>query len=644
MSRPATPDTAALDTLPKVMRWNARNHGGELAMRNKWLGLWQSYDWRQVDELVRHWTLGMRQLGLGPGDAVGIIADSRPEWIAAAVATHAVRAMSIGIYQDSLDTEVEYLINYAGCRLIVAEDEEQVDKLLNLGDRIPTVERIVYCEPRGMRKYEDPRLMSQEELFALADQLAAGEPDLYDQLVDATQPDDIAVLCTTSGTTSNPKLAVLTSGAIVQHVRAYVGPLPLGPEDAYVSVLPMAWIGEMFYAFFIPVVCRVKVNFVENTDTMMADMREIGPSFIFLAPRVWEQIAADVRARMLDASPLKRRVFDYGMKLGVNAVEHSRSSRLAHVLLFRALKDRLGFAKLKYAATGGAALGPDTFKFFKAMGVPMLQLYGQTEMLGPQVIHRLDDVDYETVGMPLNDDYELRIDQPDSQGVGEIVCRSPNMFAGYYKNEQATSETMRDGWMHTGDAGYLNANGHLVVIDRIKDIATTARGDRFSPQFIENKLKFSPYIAEAVILGHGRDYLSAIVCIRFDVVSRWAEQRRIAFTTYTDLSNRAEVRALIGEEVDKVNTTLPPAQQIRKFLLLYKELDADDGELTRTRKVRRGVIAEKYGDIVGAIYADRPKIDIDTVISFQDGSKQRIKTTLEVVATQSRAPMAQAAE
>ncbi|MEQ9642920.1 MAG: AMP-binding protein [Alphaproteobacteria bacterium] len=644
MSSTAKPDLSTHDTLPKVLRWNTQTAGGDVAMREKQLGLWRSFTWAEADDRTRHWALGMRQLGIGPSDVVGIIGDSRPDWIASAIGAHALRAMTMGIYQDSLDAEVEYLINYSGCRMIVAEDEEQVDKILNLADRIPTVERIVYCNTRGMRKYDDPRLTSMDEMWRLADELAASDPGLYDQLVDATRGDDVAVLCTTSGTTSNPKLAMVTGGRMIRHVEAYNELLPLGPADEYVSVLPMAWIGEQFYGLYMPIVCRVRLNFVEEPETLMADMREIGPSFMLLAPRVWEQIAADVRARMIDASPLKRRAFDYGMKVGLGALEQGRKSTLAHWLLFRALKDRLGFSNLRYAATGGAALGPDTFKFFQAMGVPLLQLYGQTEMLGAQVIHRIDDVDFDTVGKPLNDQYELRIDKPDANGVGEIICRSPNMFTGYYKNEAATAEAIVDGWLHTGDAGFFNEAGHLVVIDRIKDIAITARGDRFSPQFIENKLKFSPYIAEAVVLGHGRDYLSAIVCIRFDVVSRWAEQRRIAFTTYSDLSSRAEVRELIGAEVEKVNATLPPAQQVRKFLLLYKELDADDGELTRTRKVRRGVVGEKYGDIVDAIYGDQPSIDIDTVISFQDGTKQRIKTQLEVVTMRTDAPLAQAAE
>jgi long-chain acyl-CoA synthetase len=313
------------------------------------------------------------------------------------------------------------------------------------------------------------------------------------------------------------------------------------------------------------------------------------------------------------------------------ALARGRRSKVADAVLFRALRDRLGFTRLRSAATGGAALGPDTFRLFRALGVPLRQLYGQTELLGAYTLHRGDDVDFDSVGVAFDASIEMRIEAPDVNGVGELVTRHPNMFLGYYKNPEATAADLRDGWLHTGDAGYFNAQGHLVIIDRIRDLATTAQGARFSPQYVENKLKFSPYIAEAVILGAGRDYLAAMICIRFSIVSRWAEKSRLSFTTYTDLASRPEVYALIRKEVEAVNATLPPGQHIAKFLLLYKELDADDGELTRTRKVRRSFIAEKYDDIITAIYAGRPAIDVDTLIRFQDGTTQRVKTTLAVV-------------
>jgi long-chain acyl-CoA synthetase len=346
----------------------------------------------------------------------------------------------------------------------------------------------------------------------------------------------------------------------------------------------------------------------------------------------------------MDASALKQRLYDVGMKSGLAALADGKHSALADTLLFRALRDRLGFSRLRSAATGGAALGPDTFKFFRAMGVPLRTLYGQTETLGAFTLHKPDEVDPDTTGVSMAESIEIEIRDPDINGVGEIVVRHPNMFSGYYKNEAATAVDMRNGWMHSGDAGYFNKAKQLVVIDRIKDLAQTSRGDRFSPQYIENKLKFSPYVAEAVVLGDGRDYLAAMLCIRFSIVSKWAEKNRLSFTTYTDLSSRPETYELLRKEVEAVNATLPPAQRISKFLLLYKELDADDGELTRTRKVRRTVINEKYGDIINAIYGDRPDIDIDTVIRFQDGTTQRIRCTLPVIDLGTRNKTAEAAE
>jgi long-chain acyl-CoA synthetase len=632
------------DTYPKLLRLNAKEHGGEIALREKDFGLWRLFTWTDYQARVHDFALGMCELGLGRGDVIGIIGDNRPDWVAAEIASHAIGALSLGLYRDVLDEEAAYLLTYGGARLVFAEDEEQVDKLLNLADRVPQLKHIVYSDPRGMRKYDDPRLMEADKLAAMGRERASREPGLYDRLVDETSGEDVAVLCTTSGTTAQPKLAMLATGRVLRHCATYLTFDPKGPDDEYVSVLPLPWIMEQIYALGKALLCRMKINFVEQSDTMMNDFREIAPTFVLFAPRVWEQIAADVRAGVMDASPLKQRLYDLGMKTGLSALAKGKHSRLADVLLFRALRDRLGFTRLRSAATGGAALGPDTFKFFQAMGVPLRTLYGQTELLGAYTLHPERQVDPDTTGVAMADDIQIRIENPDIQGVGEIVVRHPNMFLGYYKNPEASAADMKDGWMHSGDAGYFNDNKQLVVIDRIKDLAQTSRGERFSPQYIENKLKFSPYIAEAVVLGAGRDALAAMICIRYSIISKWAEKNRLSFTTYTDLASRPEVYTLLCKEVETVNTTLPPAQRISRFLLLYKELDADDGELTRTRKVRRSVISEKYADIIDAIYRGDASIPVDTVIRFQDGTTQRIRTTLKVVDLFGRPRIAEAAE
>jgi long-chain acyl-CoA synthetase len=625
-------DFARCDTLPKLLLHNGTANAGRIAMREKEFGIWRALDWGSVLARTRAVALGLEGLGVARGQVVGIIGDNRPDWVMGELAAQALGAMSLGIYRDALEDEVAYLITYAGIAVVLAEDEEQVDKLLGLEDRIPTVRTIVYADPRGMRKYDDPRLMPLSALVADGERRAAEAPARFEELVAAGRGDAVAVLCTTSGTTAHPKLAMLSGGAVIRHCRSYLGVDPKGPEDEYVSVLPLPWIMEQIYAVGKSLVCGMRVNFVEEPETTMADFREVGATFVLFAPRVWEAMAADVRARMMDASPLKQRMFAWGMALGGRAVDAGRRSWFADQILFRALRDRLGFTRLRSAATGGAALGPETFRFFQALGVPLRQLYGQTELLGAYTIHKPGEVDFDTVGVAFDAGIEIRIDQPDAQGVGEIVTRHPNRFSGYYRNEEATRADLgEDGWMHTGDAGYFDGKGHLVVIDRIRDMATTRQGYRFSPQYIENKLKFSPYVAEAVILGDGREHLAAIICIRFPTVSKWAEKRRIAFTTYSDLAAKDEVHALLEAEVAAVNDRLPEAQRVRKFLLLYKELDADDGELTRTRKVRRGVINDKYGDIIDAVYAGRPSVPIDTTITFQDGTRQRIRTTLRVI-------------
>jgi long-chain acyl-CoA synthetase len=630
-SAPEYGDVTVHDTFPKLLAHNARNWPDEVAMREKEFGIWNAFTWAECQRNVKLMALGMHHLGVGRGDAVAVIGDNRPEWVWGEIAAHALGAMSLGIYQDSIGDEVTYLINYAEARLIIAEDEEQVDKLLDLIDETPSVLKIVYCDARGMRKYEDPRLLDIKDLCRLGETEDAADPELYDREVAAGRGEDVAVLCTTSGTTARPKLAMLQGGPFLGHCLAYLHRDPKLPADNYVSVLPLPWIMEQVYAVAQALISRITVNFVEEQETMMADLREIGPTFVLLGPRVWESIAADVRSRMMDATRFKQRVFDYGMKQGMQALDRGQRSQLAHWVLFRALKDRLGFSFLKSAATGGAALGPDIFRFFLAMGVPLRQLYGQTELAGAYTIHAPDDVDFDSVGTAFAN-AEIRIDSPDENGVGEIVARTTGMFLGFYKNEDETKTDVRDGWMHTGDAGYFKKeNGHLVVIDRIKDIATTSTGNRFSPMFIENKLKFSPFVAEAVILGHDRPYLAAIICIRFGILSKWAEQRQISFTNYTNLSSRPEVYGLIQSEVEGVNATLPVAHRIRKFLLLYKELDPDDGELTRTRKVRRSVINEKYADIIDTVYGDGDSVHVDTMITFQDGTKSRIVTDLKVV-------------
>jgi long-chain acyl-CoA synthetase len=622
------PDLQTLDTFPKLLRHNAVHHGAEVATREKELGIWRTYRWAETLEEVKKLALGLIAAGVEPGDVVGIIGRNRPHWVWAELAAHSAGAMSLGLYEDSLGKEMGFLLGYGEVKVAFVEDEEQADKLIEIEDALPMLKWIVYNDPRGMGKYDDPRLLSRDRLKEMGESLPA---EHFDQAVDAVKGEDVAILCATSGTTSNPKLAMLQHQRFLEHIAAYLHADPRAPEDEYISLLPMAWIMEQVYAVAMPLLCRIRVNYPENQSTAMHDLREIGPTHVLLAPRVWEQISADVHARMLDANRLSRNIFDSCVKRGIDALEAGGRSRLADWLLFDTLRDRLGFGKVKAAATGGSALGPDTFKFFLAMGVPLRQLYGQTELCGAYTLQQAEHgLDFDS-SVPPFDNTEVRIEQPDENGVGEIVTRHPCMFKGYFKQPEASAETLTpDGWMKTGDAGFIDELGRITVIDRAKDLAETSNGIRFSPQFIENKLKFSPYIGECVILGNGRPMISAILCIRYSMVAKWAESRGLAFTTYTNLSALPEIYALIEGEVQRVNESLPPGQHIARFLLLYKELDADEGELTRTRKVRRNVIDERYRPLIEALYDGRDEVTMETEVTFEDGRTGQIRARLKI--------------
>ena len=620
-----------LDTFPKLLMHHALVRGARPAIREKDLGIWQTWTWKEFADEVRFVACGLAGLGLTRGEHFALVGDNRPRFYATMAAAQCLGAIPVPLYQDAVATEMAFPIQNASIEFAFAEDQEQVDKLLEILPQCPTLKKICFDDPKGLRHYAQPELVPYDRLLEAGRENYRRDPAFLETEIAKGSGGDTAAMFFTSGTTGVPKGVVHTHASLLVPARTAAELEGLGQNDVILAYLPPAWIGQNIFSCAQAFVTGYCIACPEASETVMADMREIGPTFVLFAPRVWEQIAADVRARIMEASPFKRLAYRAGMSLGMAALDKGRRSRLADVMLFNALRDRLGFSRLSSAATGGAALGPETFRFFQALGVPLRQLYGQTELLGAYTIHRPGEVDYETVGTPF-DGVDVAIQEPDPSGLGEIVCRHADMFHGYYGDEAETRAALNaEGWMSTGDAGYFDARGHLVVVDRVRDLATTSRGTRFSPQYVENKLKFSPFIAEVVILGAGRPYLAALICIRFSIVSRWAEKQRIAFTTYTDLSARPQVYELVRHEIEKINESLPEAQRIRKFLLLYKELDADDGELTRTRKLRRSVIGEKYASIIEALYAGASEIDVDAMVAFQDGSKQRIRTRLKTV-------------
>ena len=623
------------DTFPRLLVRNARTLGNRVALREKEFGIWQSFTWRDYHDHVRDFSLGLVALGLARGDTVAVIGDNRPEWVWSEIAAQAAGAASVGIYQDSNLTEVAYVIDHCDASVVVAEDQEQVDKILDMMEKLPKVRHVVYTDPRGLRKYQHPALLSFQDVEAKGRALAREKPLLWEQNVAAGKADDLAIVSYTSGTTGFPKGAMLTFRNLLGMAMNLHAVDPKRADDEFVSFLPLAWIGEQMMSVSTALAIGFTVNFPEEPETVTENIREIGPNVMFAPPRVWESLTSTVQVKIMDTTPFKRFMYERCMPVGRRVADLRFGKkpvplglrvlyRLAHWALFRALKDRLGFSNIRSASTGGAALGPDVFRFFHAIGVPLKQIYGQTEISGISCIHREDDIAFHTVGTPIPET-EVSIAED-----GEILSRSPSVFTGYYKNEQATRDTLAGGWLHSGDAGYLTEQGHLVVIDRLKDVMKLADGTRFSPQFIENRLKFSPYVKEAVVVGKDRPYLTAMLCIDMGVVGKWAERSKLSYTTYTDLSAKAEVYDLVQREVDEVNRTLPEAARIHKFVLLYKELDADDEELTRTRKVRRGFVEERYREVIAALYGDLPEVPVDTTIRFQDGKTARIRTTLRV--------------
>ncbi len=625
-----------VDTLPGLLAGHAADRPGSVALREKEFGIWQEITWAEYLGRVRAFSLGLSELGIERGDRIAIIGDNRPEWMIAELAAQAGGVLPLGLYQDSIADELARMLEAAEVRAIVAEDQEQVDKVFEVRDRVPGLEYIIYYDSRGMYGYEAPGLMSFEEVQALGARAHRRSPEEFDGRLAAIRPGDIALLCTTSGTTSIPKLAMLSHENLIVMASQLRSVDAMTPGDEFVSFLPLAWIGEQMIGVASALLAGFTVNFPEETATARKDMREIGPAFLMSPPRIWENMVSDVQVMAEDTTRLKRWVYGWAMKQGAATAEarfrgrraglaRRLRHRLADLAVFHPIRDQLGLSRVRRAYTGGAALGPDVFRFYHAIGVNLKQLYGQTEVSGISVVHRDGDIRFATVGEPLPGT-EIRISDD-----GEILCRSPAVFQGYFRNPEATAETLEDGWLHSGDAGYFDDNGHLVVIDRLADVMELADGTHFSPQFVENKLKFSPFVREAVVFGGDRaPFVTAMVAIDMENAGQWAERHRIAYTTFTDLARREEVYALVRGHVAEVNRELPAAARIRRFLLLHKELHADDAELTRTRKIRRRHIADRFAEIIGALQGEADSVTVATEITYQDGRTAAVEHELRI--------------
>ncbi|MBO8168316.1 MAG: long-chain fatty acid--CoA ligase [Thermoanaerobacteraceae bacterium] len=624
------------DTLPKLLVQKERLYGNKKsALREKEFGIWQSVTWEGYYTNVKDFALGLHVLGLRRHDKVAIIGDNRPEWMYAELAAQAMGGVSVGIYQDSLPKEVSYVLNHSEAAFVVVEDQEQVDKILEIKHEIPHVKKVIYYDPRGLHNYRDELLMSFLEVQELGYQFDSEHRKFFEREVEKGRGDDVAIICYTSGTTGFPKGAMLTHNNLLSMAQNLLDVDPVMPGDEFVSFLPLAWIGEQMICVAASLLRGFTVNFPEEPETASENIREIGPHVMFSPPRIWEDIVSQIQVKIEDSTWLKKTLYKLFMPVGYKVADAQFNKqpvplwlkllhKVGEFLIFSAIKDHFGLLRLRRAYTGGAALGPQVFRFFHALGVNLKQIYGQTEVSGIAVMHRDGDVRYHSVGKPLPAT-EVKISDS-----GEILLKSPSVFCGYYKNERATAETITDGWLHTGDAGYIDENGHLVVIDRLKHVLTTQEGEVFSPQYIENSLKFSMYIKEAVVIGKDRPYVVALINIDYSNTGKWAENNQIAYTTYSDLSQKPEVIELIAGEVKRVNQELPKAARIKKFVLLHKELDADDEELTRTKKVRRGYVEDKYRQLIAALYTDSRTIKIEGKVKYRDGREANVETALTV--------------
>jgi long-chain acyl-CoA synthetase len=631
---------ADADTFPKLVRANAERIPGKVAIREKDLGIWQSHTWRHYWEQGRLIALGLASLGFQRGDKAAVIGDNRPELYWAVLAAQALGGVPVPLYQDAIERELAYIVDHAEARFAVVEDQEQVDKLLHVRAQCPRLEVIVYEDPRGMRAYTEAGLVSLDDLVARGRAFEQEHPGWLDAEIARGGPDDTAIICYTSGTTGTPKGAMLSHRNLIVTARNAVAAESLGADEEILSYLPMAWVGDHIFSYAQSIVTGFTSNCPESAATVLADLKEIGPTYFFAPPRIWESILTNVMVRLEDCAWPKRRLVKFFLDLAQDMERRRLNGQavpllprllypIGRVLVYDPLRDNLGMRRVRRAYTAGEAIGPEIFVFFRALGINVKQLYGMTEASVFITIQRDGDVRLDSVGTPVPD-VEVKVSD-----TGEVLFRSPGVFQGYFKNPEATRETVRDGWLHTGDAGFVDRAGHLKIIDRARDVSRLADGTIFAPKYLENKLKFSPYVKEAVCIGQGRPYVAALVNIDLAAVGNWAERRGIAYTSYADLSQKPEVYALIRGEAERVNGSLLEDEQmrgatIRKFLILHKELDPDDEEITRTRKVRRGYIAQKYAVLIDALYGDQDHVQVDAKVTYEDGRTGTIRADVRI--------------
>ena len=623
-------------TLPRLLRRNAQTMAERPALREKNRGIWQTYSWARYYEEVRDAALGLAAHGFRRGDKLAVIGDNRPRLYWAQLAAKCLGGVAVPVYQDSIAAELVHVLNHAEISVIIAEDQEQVDKILSLKERLPGLKLVIYDDPRGLRHYATPLLESFDEVQASGRAFGAAHPEYLDSEIDKGAAYDLALLNYTSGTTGNPKGVMLSHANLLSAAEAFAAAERLDIKDEILCYLPMAWIGDSLLSLVLALLVGFVANCPESPETVQRDLRELGPTIVIAPPRIWENLLTSLRVRAGDATPLKRRLFEFFQRLAGRAELLRAEDKklppavrlglaLGELLVYAPIRDQLGFRRARLVYTGGAPLGPDAFRFFRSFGVNLKQVWGATELSGLASLQPDGEANPDTVG-PALAGTEVRI-----SGEGEVLIRSTGVFRGYYKQPEATDETLSaDGWYRTGDCGYIDERGHLVIVDRAKDVGKLDDGTTFAPQFVENKLKFSPFIGEAIVFGHQRPFVAAIIAIDLGTVGSWAERCNLAYTSFQDLSAKPEVRELIGAEVRRANQTLPAAARIRRFVLLNKEFDADDAEITRTRKIRRRFVAEKYAAVVEAFFAGAHEVELATEITYEDGRKATLRSMIAI--------------